>query len=384
MTKWTKVPTRKFLTPVRREHSVEPEASYRLLGAHWYGEGLYTKEVKPGSEIRANKLYRVQKGDFVYNRLFAWKGSFAVATKENDSCFVSNEFPCFTINERSVVPQYLRWYFAREPAWDDALNLSMGATPTSRNRLKEEYFLELNIPLPPLLEQQRIVARIESLAAKIEEAKMLKNEITQDGGKLLLGTFYKLTSGANQKSISEIAPITRRPVNIDTDSSYPEIGIRSFGKGTFHKPQINGWEVGSKKLYRVQEGDLLFNNVFAWEGAIAVVQPEDKERVGSHRFIACVPKEEVVTANFLRFYFLTEEGLEKIGLASPGGAGRNRTLGLAKLEALSVPVPEYKKQLWFDKLQSKLEEKKKIQSHSALELKALLPSILDKAFKGEL
>ncbi|GJL62554.1 MAG: hypothetical protein NPIRA04_12080 [Nitrospirales bacterium] len=90
--------------------------------------------------------------------------------------------------------------------------------------------------------------------------------------------------------------------------------------------------------------------MFAWEGAIAVVQPEDKERVSSHRFIACVPKEKVVTAHFLRFYFLTKEGLEKIGLASPGGAGRNRTLGLAKLEAINVPVPEYKKQLWFDKL----------------------------------
>ena len=162
------------------------------------------------------------------------------------------------------------------------------------------------------------------------------------------------------------------------------MAFRSFGKGTFHKPNLNGWEVGSKKLYKVRGGDLLFNNVFAWEGAIAVVQPEDTGRVGSHRFIACVPKEEIVTANFLRFYFLTEEGLEKIGLASPGGAGRNRTLGLAKLEAIKVPVPEYKKQLWFDKLQSKVWEIINLQSQATTELNALLPSILDKAFKGEL
>ena len=184
--------------------------------------------------------------------------------------------------------------------------------------------------------------------------------------------------------MKKIAPITRRPVNIDDTSRYPEIGIRSFGNGTFHKPNINGIDIGSKKLYQVQIGDLLFSNVFAWEGAIAVVQPEDTGRFGSHRFISCVPKEEVVTANFLRFYFLTVEGLEKIGLASPGGAGRNRTLGLDKLEAIDVPVPSYKKQLWFDKLQTKVQEIRKVQSITTVELDALLPSILDKAFKGEL
>ncbi|MCY4613479.1 MAG: restriction endonuclease subunit S, partial [Nitrospira sp.] len=180
------------------------------------------------------------------------------------------------------------------------------------------------------------------------------------------------------------SPITRRAVKIDTASSYPEIGIRSFGKGTFHKPNISGWEIGSKKLYRIQADDLLLNNVFAWEGAIAVVRPEDAGRVGSHRFIACVPKKKIVTANFLRFYFLTETGLEKIGLASPGGAGRNRTLGLEKLEAIAVPVPSFEKQLWFDKLQLTVEKMRKGLSQTTIELDALLPSILDKAFKGRL
>jgi len=141
MTKsWPMTPLGEVLTPVSRPESVEPEKTYRILGAHWYAEGLYTKDIKPGSAIQANKVYKVEKGDFVYNRLFAWKGSFAVASKENHGCYVSNEFPCFTINHGLADGQFLWRYFCRASVWEHALGLSTGGTPTSRNRLKEDKF----------------------------------------------------------------------------------------------------------------------------------------------------------------------------------------------------------------------------------------------------
>ena len=79
--------------------------------------------------------------------------------------------------------------------------------------------------------------------------------------------------------------------------------------------------------------------------------------------------------------FLGTHGLENIRAASPGGAGRNRTLGIKKLAAIQVPVPDYDKQLWFKALLDKVNELRRLQSESQVELDALLPSILDKAFK---
>jgi type I restriction enzyme S subunit len=148
-----------------------------------------------------------------------------------------------------------------------------------------------------------------------------------------------------------LGPIVRRPVNVVEDGQYLELGIRSFGKGTFCKPALSGLEVGSKRVFYINPGDLLFSNVFAWEGAIAVAQPSDAGRVGSHRFITCIPHKDLATPEFLCFYFLTPEGMTKIGNASPGGAGRNRTLGLDKLEKIEVPVPNHQKQIWFNKAQ---------------------------------
>src|ERR1700730_12706349 len=94
---WPNTPLGKLLDPVSRPEVVDSTTTYSILGAHWYAQGLYTKSVLPGSEIQAKHLYRVEQGDFVYNRLFGWKGSFAVATRENHCCYVSNEFPCFTV-----------------------------------------------------------------------------------------------------------------------------------------------------------------------------------------------------------------------------------------------------------------------------------------------
>ena len=117
---WPRVALRKVLTPISRSESINPTKSYRILGAHWYAQGLFVKDIKGGSEIQADRIYRVEKGDFVYNRLFAWKGSFAVATEDNHGDYVSNEFPCFRVNQEIADSKFLCKYFSRTSAWEEA------------------------------------------------------------------------------------------------------------------------------------------------------------------------------------------------------------------------------------------------------------------------
>ena len=384
MTTLQEITLGEHIRQIHRHEPVVADAEYRLLGMRSKIGGPFVRETKQGTEISAQKLNRVQKGDFIYSRLFAWQGSFGVVPEEMDGCYVSNEFPLFELDTTRISPQYLVYWFGLPDIQKGIEADCSGSTPITRNRYKEEYFFSLKLPFPSIKEQHCIVTKIKALSSKIDKAKQLRQAIQADTQAMLHSAFQQVIEGAEYYPMSEVAPIVRRKVEVEMDGEYLELGVRSFGKGTFHKPVLNGIDVGTKKLYSTNPGDLVFSNVFSWEGAIAVVQPEDEGRVGSHRFITCVPKPSITTADFLRFYLLTEVGLEKVRQASPGGAGRNRTLGLKKLEKIEVPVPAYDKQLWFDSLQTKAAAIKQAHSANQTELDALLPAVLDKAFKGEL
>jgi type I restriction enzyme S subunit len=383
-TPWPEFKLEKVLTEVSRPENIDPKLEYRLLGMRWYAGGLFEKERKKGQDIRAAKIYRVEKGDLIYNRLFAWKGSFGIAGATDAGAYVSNEFPCFTIDEEQVLPEYLKWCMARLSFWLDVETLSTGSSRQSRLRLKQERFLGISIHIPSLPEQKYIVDKIEQVAIRVRESISLSEKVEEEQKVLLLRKVEEMSEGVPHLPMAEVAPVIRRHVTPQPDEWYPELGIRSFGKGTFHKDAVKGSELGTKRIYRIEPGDLLFSNVFSWEGAIAVVQPEDKGRFGSHRFITCVPDPDCATAEFLCFWFLTDEGLADIRAASPGAAGRNKTLGIEKLEAIEVPNPPVEKQRQFSELANKFKRVRNVRRQIALDLEYMMPALLNQAFRGEL
>ncbi len=74
------------------------------------------------------------------------------------------------------------------------------------------------------------------------------------------------------RPVVEIAPLARRAQPAALEDRYPELGTRSCGKSMFHKPPLSGAEGSAKRLYHIEPDDLLFSDVFAWEGAIAIAR----------------------------------------------------------------------------------------------------------------
>lgn len=143
------VPLSEMLEQRNREVILVDDEEYPVLGMRWYSKGLYIKHRKNGSDIKAKKLYEVRTGDFVYNRLFAWKGSFSEADSDVSGCVVSNEFPCFVLKSgQHLAPGYLWAFFSQKTIWDFIEGLSTGTSSTSRLRLKEARFLDMRVPVP--------------------------------------------------------------------------------------------------------------------------------------------------------------------------------------------------------------------------------------------
>jgi type I restriction enzyme, S subunit len=373
------VPLGELLTYAPDPHGVEPDGEYPIAGIYGFGRGMIQRAAVTGREMAATQLFRIRAGQFVYSRLKSFEGAYAIVSPEVDGYFVSNEFPTFDLHCEQLEPGFLGWYFKQDRVWRQLASDGKGIG-ARRERLHPTRLLDHAIPLPPIEQQRRIIAKLDGAALQLKTMQRAAHTARAELDATMEGAFRKVIAGAPRVAMMDIAPLVRRPIAVDPDGSYPELGVRSFGKGTFRKPSLSGIEVGNKRLFEIHEGDLLFNIVFAWEGAVALASAGDHGRVGSHRFLTCVPDPQRSTSKFLLYYFLTAEGTERLGAASPGGAGRNRTLGLKGLESIVVPVPSLDAQLWFEELQQKAGAVQAGQVEVVTELDHLIPALLHQAF----
>lgn len=150
---------------------VEPATEYRMLGVKWYSEGVFLRETVRGEAMSASWVTPAKPGAFIYNRLFAWKESFAVLPGEFADCFVSGEFPQFLLDSSRISADYLRLLF-RLPSVIGAVNAaSVGSAAVSRNRFKEAEFLRMELPVPPIAVQERILAAWRKAQGEIAAAE---------------------------------------------------------------------------------------------------------------------------------------------------------------------------------------------------------------------
>lgn len=140
------------LEQVEVKEKIKPDQVYRLLGVRWHGEGAFVREEKLGKSIKASTHYRASTGWIIYNRLFAFRGSFAVLGADHDGCHASNEFPTFRpkpdVADGDLLSRYIV-HCLNSPQYLAVIDAeSTGSTKTSRNRFNEEEFLDLIVQVP--------------------------------------------------------------------------------------------------------------------------------------------------------------------------------------------------------------------------------------------
>lgn len=375
------VPLGEVCTPAHR--FTEPTAGviYRQLGVRLWGEGAYEREQIDGAETKYSAFNQIAPDDLVVNKIWARNGAVAVTTAENAGTHVSPEFPVFALDRERIDPRWMRSITKWHGFWKACDGKAQGSS--GKNRITPGQFLSVEIPLPTLVEQQALVARLDALAKKTREVEKHLDAAERHADHLLALRFRDLIANAPRHSMAEVAPTVRRPVEIDVTKRYREVGARSFGKGLFVKPDFDGADATWQKPVWVRSGDLVLSNIKAWEGAIAVADDEHDGCIASHRYITCTPEPKQATPGFLAYYLLSEEGLEQVGFASPGTADRNRTLSLGNLRRIKVPVPAFTAQQTFDRLQSDVATLKA--KHAAIREAnaALLPATLERIFHTE-
>jgi len=397
--KWPLVRLGEVLTKTGEPIDADPSTEYSEITVKIWGKGVVERRRVLGSEVNGRRFVACE-GNFILSRIDARHGAMGLVPDSLDGALVTNDFPLFAADTERLDLPFLGWLCRTRDFVDLCIRASEGST--NRVRLKEERFLALEIPLPPLPEQRRIVARIEALAAEIDEAKRLRREAVEQAGAFVASTKRSIFGCQPDENwiplnnfVASIengkSPATEgRPADAD-EWGVLKVGAVSFGR--FDERQNKALPVSFKvpTHLEVKAGDFIMSraNTLELVGACTVVKTtRPKLMLSDKTFRFLFPKPSLVDERYLDYLLKSPALREQIERGASGTSPTMKNISKEKVLALRVPntpLPEQRRIVAeLDALQAEVDALKRLQSETAAELDALLPAILDRAFKGEL
>lgn len=262
-----------------------------------------------------------------------------------------------------------------------------GTSGSMKNITKADV-LTVPIKYPTKPEQQKIATFLASVDEKLNKIRR-KHELFETYKRGLMQKIFsqeirfKQDDGSDfpdwkEKKLNEVLEPISREVN-KPSSNYLAIGVRSHMKGTFQKPNSDPNKIAMDKLYVVESGDLIVNITFAWEGAIAIVKPQDNKGLVSHRFPTYLFKKDLLD-NYFQYVICSTRFKFMLDLISPGGAGRNRVLSKKDFLNINWVFPSIEEQEEIAKVLNALDQKLGAVSDSISKLESFKKALLQKMF----
>jgi len=395
MSKW---PVAK-LGEVLKEHDNAVPANrlgeVNLAGVYSFARGLFKRGSMSPNKTSYKSYNRLVTDDFVISTPKAWEGALALVTEEFDGWFLSPVFPTFRANKERLMPKFLEWFCKRESVWGELQRNSRGIG-ARRESVHPKQFLSLEIPLPPLAEQRHIVARIEELAAQIQEARELRRQATEEALVLFL---TMLQQTRHNLLTSKLPNLRLGKMMTVVSGGTPERDNAAFWNGG-NIPWIKSGELLDSDIASAKEHitKLAVENssakLFPPNTILIALYGQGQTRGRTGRLLmaattnqaccAVLPKPESFEPRFVQFWL--RSFYAELREVAHGGAQPNWTGTMIKNLPLAVPsLPEQRRIVAeLDALQAEVDSLKRLQAETAAELDALLPAVLDRTFKGEL
>jgi type I restriction enzyme S subunit len=381
------------LTPTERGESPVPGTTYRQIGVKLWGEGAYEREQMDGGATKYTQLFRAEPEDVIVNKIWARNGSVAVVPSVLAGCFGSSEFPMFAPKRDRLQPRWMHWLTKTPGFWAQCDEKSQGTS--GKNRIKPEQFLRVEIPLPPLAEQRRVVARIEELAAQIHKACTLRQQAAEEADALMERSTEKMFTTVGQSTGRQrLGEHVRLQGGYAFKSDeYLHTGLRvvriaNLENETVHtegSPCVAESRLEEFRRFVLQPGEILVAMTGATTGKLGIVPDSCKNWLLNQRVGRFVPRRP--TELEPKYAYWLARGVQRVIFETAYG-GAQPNISPNDIEALEFPFPPLPEQrrivAELDALQAEVDALKRLQVETAAELDALLPAILDKAFKGKL
>lgn len=371
--------------------------------------------------------YLIHVNDILFARTGATTGKTHLVQSVERAVFAS-----YLIRLRpkpDVLPQYLYAFFQSDAYWGQLVEGKEGSAQPNVNGQK---LMRLTLPVPdltiqaavahfigiirerqdgrklelpdlprPFVDERRIVARIEALAAKIAEARKLRDDASTESSYIihrrLAEIFVELVASGGKHPLGDV--ICDAGYGTSVKCSYerqpgmvPVLRIPNVSAETTNLTDLKFGAVEGSALsgVTVDEEDLLIvrtNGSSDLVGRCAVARGLEERTAFASYLIRMKFEPSRLQPDFaqLMLRYLRDDG-QLIDFARTTAGQYNVSLG--RLRAAAIPLPPLQEQaaivLAIGDLNARVKLLKERQRSIQVELDALLPTVLDRAFKGEL
>lgn len=354
-----------------------------------------TIELRDDTKTRT-KMILICPGDLVVSGINAAKGAIAIYNEEEGSPIAATIHYAAYMPDKSRVDVRYLWWLLRSETFRDILkrNLPGGV----KTELKAKRLLPIQVPLPPLDEQRRIVARIEELATLIEEARGLRVKAREEAEALAAAAVVELFTTQQENDwadyrlgdlVTEFRYGTSEKAHVEP-SGIPILRMGNIQDGRLDLTDLKYLYLADRDREKLvlQLGDVLVNRTNSPElvGKCAVFEEKDEYTFASYLIRLRLDLTRAVP-QLVAAYINSPIGRAYMFSHRKQMTGQ-ANVNTKTLKAMPISLPPVEEQrgivAYLDGLQAQVDELTALQDATQAELDALLPSVLDRAFQGEL
>jgi putative restriction-modification system specificity determinant len=337
------------------------------------GRGAIRRVIKDGKSPVPFTGYRIKPGQFIYSRIDARNGAFAIIPEELDNFVVSKDFPIFEVQNHLVISQYLLEFLKSGNIQRIIQNLSRGAT--NRQRIKEAEFLDFPFPLPSLEEQKRIVSILDK-AKSIQEARERQLAALDELASSLFQSVNRLSN--TKVTLGEVLSFSSRSIIPGAEhQNMPNIGPDCIEPNTGF---LKGWRtiqedsaISAKYLFT--EGDILYSKIRPYLNKVSIA---DFTGLCSSEIYPLTVKKEIANTYYITYLLRSSIFLQYSELNSTGA--NIPRINKSNIEKFEFELPDLNIQnIFAEKIKKILHTRSFVQS-SLEEYKLLLRSLQSSLF----
>lgn len=351
-------------------------------------DGIFSQEEFFKKQIASenNIGYKIiRKNNLVFSTMNLWMGSLDVLTNYEIG-IVSPAYKIFEFNKKLMLPEYGDYYMKSYYMLEQYKSCSEQGASVVRRNLDLKALLNVEINIPPIEEQEKIVEILKNIDSIIEKYR----NVLEEKSNFIKSQFIEMFENKEfeEKTLDEISIISGEYGSNVSAMEYNEklpryvriTDITENGKLNKNSLASPKNEINIDK-YLLQYGDILFARTGATVGKTYLYEESDGNCIYAGYCIRFRLNTKIVNPEYIFRYTQTRQYLKWVDIVKRGGAQPN--INSKQFGSITIPIPPMELQNKFAEIVKQVNKQKLLLEQQKQNYENLKRGLMQKLLTGK-